>query len=233
MFLVRDVLRLLANLTDAVDHVEKREGDGFALGEGPYVLHGTGLASLLDRADAVVVAPGAEREERLLERLDLTIDPPVALLADERNLGAARAAAAPLLLNRAVILGLGGGILAVGSFVFLAAAKGAEPDTVRTLLVHASLGALTRALHAEARVHAPRGILRRLLLAALDRLGQHLLPKLFRLDVDVGDVAHVEGGGAEGVPGARADRAVLGAVVKDGVDILLGELRRFLAARVA
>ena len=104
---------------------------------------------------------------------------------------------------------------------------------MRTLFVHASLGALTRALHAEARVHAPRGVLRRLLLAALDRLGQHLLPKLFRLNVDVGDVAHVEGGGAEGVPGARADRAVLGAVVKDGVDILLGELRRFLAARVA
>ena len=233
MFLVRDVLRLLANLTDAVDHVEKREGDGFALGEGPYVLHGTGLASLFDRADAVVVAPGAEREERLLERLDLTIDPPVALLADERNLGAARAAAAPLLLNRAVILGLGGGIFAVGSFVFFPAAKGAEPDTVRALFVHASLGALTRALHAEARVHAPRGVLRRLLLAALDRLGQHLLPKLFRLDVDVGDVAHVEGGGAEGVPGARANRAVLGAVVKDGIDILLGELRRLLAARVA
>ena len=233
MFLVRDVLRLLANLTDAVDHVEKREGDGFALGEGPYVLHGTGLASLFDRADAVVVAPGAEREERLLERLDLAIDPPVALLADERNLGAARAAAAPLLLNRAVILGLGGGIFAVGSFVFFPAAKGAEPDAVRAFFVHASLGALTRALHAEARVHAPRGVLRRLLLAALDRLGQHLLPKLFRLDVDVGDVAHVEGGGAEGVPGARADRAVLGAVVKDGIDILLRELRRFLAARVA
>ena len=43
----------------------------------------------------------------------------------------------------------------------------------------------------------------------------------------------VEGGGAEGVTGARPDGSMLRAVVKDGVDVLLREGSRFLAGRVA